>query len=132
MATRETRRKITIFGKFEYSPKWPFSEMCRTRQTRRHLPTWFARSRQNRRHSPKAIFEKNVTHLAKFAQVLSESPEFGARGHSLVKMPSNNIVNVNIDVELKNTDLRWSKKRWSTINKSGFTNTSRWVHFVLS
>jgi hypothetical protein len=29
-------------------------------------------------------------------------------------MPSNNIVNVKHDVELKNTDFRWSKKRWST------------------
>jgi hypothetical protein len=25
-------------------------------------------------------------------------------------MPSNNIVNINTDVELKNTDFRWSKK----------------------
>ena len=29
---------------------------------------------------------------------------------------SNNIVNINIAVaELKNTDFRWSKKRWSTM-----------------
>jgi hypothetical protein len=32
---------------------------------------------------PKAIFEKNVTSLAKFARVLSESREFGASGYSL-------------------------------------------------
>ncbi len=32
-----------------------------------------------------------------------------------VKVPSNNIVSFNIDVELKNTDFRWSKTRWSTM-----------------
>jgi hypothetical protein len=48
------------FSKFEYSPdirhfwrirvlaKMAFLEMCRTRQTRRHLPTWFDRTRQTR------------------------------------------------------------------------------------
>ncbi len=87
------------FIEFEYSPKWPFSEMCRTRQTRRHSPacfartrqtcrhspTYFARTRQTRRHSPKAIFEKNVTRLDTFAQVMSESHKFGASGHCLAK-----------------------------------------------
>jgi hypothetical protein len=29
----------------------------------------FCETRQTRRHSPKAIFEKNVTHLAKFARL---------------------------------------------------------------
>ncbi len=41
-------------------------------------------TRQTRRHSPEAIFEKNVTLLAKFARVTRESREFGASGHSLV------------------------------------------------
>ncbi len=48
-ANLSTRLKFTIFGEFKYLPKWPFSEMCRTRQTRRHLPTCFARTRQTRR-----------------------------------------------------------------------------------
>jgi hypothetical protein len=52
LANLSTRWKFTIFGEFKYSPKWPFSEMCRTRQTRQHLPTWFAQTRQTRRHSP--------------------------------------------------------------------------------
>ena len=83
-STRQTRR---------HSPTC----FARTRQTRRHLPTCFARTRQTRktrrhsptcfartrRHSPKAIFEKNVTRLAKFAQVLSESRKFGTSCHSL-------------------------------------------------
>jgi hypothetical protein len=30
-------------------------------------------------------------------------------------VPSNNIVNFNIDVELKNTHFRWSKTRWPTM-----------------
>jgi hypothetical protein len=44
------------------------------------LPTFtkqFGRTRQTCRHLSKAIFEKNVTRLAKFAQVLSESRKFG-------------------------------------------------------
>ena len=50
-------------------------------------------------------------------------------------MPSNNIVNVNIDVELKNTDFRWSKKRWSTMGcphwKNFFLNISEksYLHY---
>ncbi len=44
----------------------------------------FGRTRQTRRHSPNAIFEKNVTCLAKFARVLSESHEFGASGQCLI------------------------------------------------
>ena len=45
-----------------------------------HLPS----TRQTRQHSPKAIFEKNVTRLDKFARVMGESREFGASGHCLV------------------------------------------------
>jgi hypothetical protein len=44
----------------------------------------FGRTRQTRRHSPNAIFEKNVTRLAKFARVLSESHKFGASGQCLI------------------------------------------------
>jgi len=32
---------------------------------------------------PKAIFEKNVTRLTKFAQVMSESRQFGVNGRCL-------------------------------------------------
>ncbi len=49
-----------------------------------HLPSRVARTRQTRRHSPKAIFEKNVTCLAKFARVTCESRKFGTSGNSLV------------------------------------------------
>jgi len=62
--------------------------MCRTRQTRRHLPSRAARSRQTRRHLPKAIFEKNVTRLDTFARVIGHFGEFGASGHCLVIMPN--------------------------------------------
>ncbi len=40
-------------------------------------------TRQTRQHSSKAISEKNVTRLNKFARVTRESREFGASGHSL-------------------------------------------------
>jgi hypothetical protein len=48
-----------------------------------HSPANLANS-STRRHSPKAIFEKNVTRLDKFAGVIGESREFGASGHCLV------------------------------------------------
>ncbi len=41
-------------------------------------------TRQTRPHLPKAIFEKNVTCLDKFARVTRESREFGTSGGSLV------------------------------------------------
>ncbi len=34
LSNSSTRQKFTNFGKFEYSPKWPFSEIFQTRQTR--------------------------------------------------------------------------------------------------
>jgi hypothetical protein len=113
LANLSTRVKLAVFGECEYSPKWPFSEICktcqtrrhspsrvartrqtrrhspsrvgRTRQTRQHSPSRVARTRQTRRHSPKAIFEKNVTRLDKFARVTRESREFGASGHCLIQ-----------------------------------------------
>jgi riboflavin biosynthesis pyrimidine reductase len=69
--TRQTRRHFP-------------SRVVRTRQTRRHSPSRVARTRQTCRHSPKAIFEKNVTRLDKFARVTRESCEFGVSGHSLI------------------------------------------------
>jgi hypothetical protein len=56
----------------EYSPDSPtFAKLfCKTCQTRQH--------------SPKAIFEKNVTRLAKFARVICESRKFGASSHCLI------------------------------------------------
>ncbi len=60
-----------------------FSEMCQTRQTRRHLPSRAARSRQTRQHLPKAIFEKNVTRLDTFARIMSEYHKFGVSGRCL-------------------------------------------------
>jgi hypothetical protein len=74
-STRQTRRHL---------PTW-FARTRQTRQTRQHSPTCFARTRQTRQHSPKAIFEKNVTRLDTFARVMSESREFGASGHCLKK-----------------------------------------------
>jgi hypothetical protein len=32
LSNSSTRQKFAIFGKFEYSPKWPFSETRQTRQ----------------------------------------------------------------------------------------------------
>jgi hypothetical protein len=69
-STRQTRRHLPI-------------TFARTRQTRRHLPSHVARTRQTCRHSPKAIFEKNVTRLDTFAQVIHHFCEFGASGHCL-------------------------------------------------
>jgi hypothetical protein len=46
LANLSTRAKLAIFGEFELSPKWPFSEICKTRQTHRHSPSRVARTRQ--------------------------------------------------------------------------------------
>jgi hypothetical protein len=68
------------------SPNSPtFAELCcadspNSPTFANHLPS----TRQTRRHSPNAIFEKNVTRLATFAQVIRHSREFGASGHCLV------------------------------------------------
>ena len=40
-----TRRKFAIFGEFEYSPKWSFLKIGRTRYIRRHSPTCFGWTR---------------------------------------------------------------------------------------
>ncbi len=55
-ANSSTRQKFAIFGEFKYSPKWPFSEMCRTRQTRQHLPCHVARTCQTREREGMAGF----------------------------------------------------------------------------
>ncbi len=49
----------------------------------RHSPSHFASTRQTRQHSPKAIFEKNVTRLAKFARVIRETRADFASSHCL-------------------------------------------------
>jgi hypothetical protein len=41
LASASTRQKISIFGEYSHSPKWPFSEICETRQARQHLPSNF-------------------------------------------------------------------------------------------
>jgi hypothetical protein len=99
-ANSSTRPKIAVFGEYSHSPKQPFSEICetrqtcrhlpsrvgrtcwhlpnhfaRTRRTRRHLPNHFARTRQTRRHLPKAIFEKNVTRLTKICASNERVPQ---------------------------------------------------------
>ncbi len=56
-----TRPKFTIFVEFEDSPKWPISEMCWTRQTRRHSPSRVTRTRQTRRHSPSRVARTRQT-----------------------------------------------------------------------
>ncbi len=45
LSNLSTRQKFTIFGELEYSPKWPFWKIGRTRYIRRHWPPYFARTR---------------------------------------------------------------------------------------
>jgi hypothetical protein len=94
LANSSTRQKFAIFGWCEYSPKRPFSEICETRHTRRHLPSpvartpqtrqdlpsRVARTHQTRRHSPKPCCADSLdSQKASLASVtrLSESGEFG-------------------------------------------------------
>ncbi len=51
LANWSTRAKLAIFGECEYSPKRPFSEICETRQTRRHSPSRVARTFANIRQT---------------------------------------------------------------------------------
>ncbi len=90
-ANSSTRVKLAVFGECEYSPKRPFSKMCETRQTRRHLPNRVARTRQTRRHSPSRVARTRQTrrhspsHVARTRQtrkrrVLREFSESGESG----------------------------------------------------
>ncbi len=69
LANLSTRAKLAVFGECEYSPKRPFSEMCWTRQTRRHSPSRVARTRQTR--------ERRVWHILCEFSESGESGEFG-------------------------------------------------------
>jgi hypothetical protein len=60
-----TRQKFAILANSSTRQKWPFFG---------NVPDW----------PNKAIFEKKVTRIAKFARALSESREFGASGHCLI------------------------------------------------
>jgi hypothetical protein len=69
------------FAKFAKLAK----NILNTRQTRIRQNVASCGTRQTRPHSPKAIFEKNVTRLTKFARVIRNSHEFGASSHCLGK-----------------------------------------------
>jgi hypothetical protein len=61
LANSSTRAKLAVFGECEYSPKRPFSEICETRQTRRHSPSRVARTRQTRRLPPSRVARTRQT-----------------------------------------------------------------------
>ncbi len=83
LSNSSTRQKFTSFGKFEYSPKWPFWKIGRTRyirptfanhfpRTRYIRPTFanhFARTRQTR--------ERQVWQVWQLLHEFSEFGEFG-------------------------------------------------------
>ncbi len=69
-STPQTRRHLpSTFARTRQTRRHSPSGVARTRQTRRHSPSRVARTRQTCRHLPKAVFEKNVTRLAKFANL---------------------------------------------------------------
>ncbi len=87
-STRQTCRHLpTCFGRTRYIRRHSPTYFAWTRYIRGHSPTYFARTRQTRRHSPKGFFEKNVTRLDTFSQVICHSGEFGASGHCLIFIP---------------------------------------------
>jgi hypothetical protein len=67
LASASTHQKISIFGEYLHSPKWPFSKKLRD------LPDLLTFAN--------AIFEKNVTRFAKFARVLLKSGKLCACNH---------------------------------------------------
>jgi hypothetical protein len=48
LSNSSTRRKFANFGEFEYSPKWPFSEIFQTRQTQIRQTVTLRSTRQTR------------------------------------------------------------------------------------
>ncbi len=94
LANSSTRQKFAFFGEFEYSPKRPFSEICETRQTRRHLPSrvartcqtcrdspsHVARTRQAHQHSPSRVAQTRQTCERRVWQVLRKFSESGESG----------------------------------------------------
>ncbi len=48
LSNSSTRQKFANFGEFEYSPKWPFSEIFQTRQTRIRQTVTLRSTRQTR------------------------------------------------------------------------------------
>jgi hypothetical protein len=69
LANLSTCQKFAIFGKYSNLPTWSFSEMCRTRQTRQHLPPCFARTCQTRQHLPnhlQALADSRKASLSSF------------------------------------------------------------------
>ncbi len=63
-----THQKFAIFGEYSNLPTWSFSKMCWTRQTRRHLPTCFARTRQTCQHMPNHLQELARLTKGKFVE----------------------------------------------------------------
>ncbi len=68
------------FAKFA----WLAKNILNTCQTCIHQNVAICGTRQTRPHSPKAIFEKNVTRLAKFVRVIRDTCKFGASSHCLI------------------------------------------------
>ncbi len=52
LVNSSTRPKLPVFGEYSLLPKWTFSEICETRQTRQHWPSIFGKTCQTRPHSP--------------------------------------------------------------------------------
>ncbi len=67
--TRQTRRHLPDSPRLFYAYKICYLCLKRPILSCALAPSLVARTCQTRRHSPKAIFEKNVTRLDKFARV---------------------------------------------------------------
>ena len=101
LSNSSTRQKFASFGEFEYSPKWPFWKIGRTRYIRPTFANQFPRTRYIRptfanqfprtqyicSRSTLATFEKNMTRLDTFARVIRQFGKFGAIGHCLGRRP---------------------------------------------
>ncbi len=65
------------FVEFEYSPKWSFWKIGRTRYIRQHSPTCFGWTRYIRRHSPNHFARTRWTRERQVWRLLHEFSEFG-------------------------------------------------------
>ena len=79
LANSSTSQKFGVFGQCEYLPKWPFSEICKTRQTVYRVLARLADIRQTvlQRLARLANIRQAVYRvLARLADIRQHSPKF--------------------------------------------------------
>ena len=90
--TRQTRQAFLGYLPNLHLPKMAYHATCQTFGSFGRCFDYVESGRfyinYNLSHLPRAVFEKNVTHLTKFVRVMSESGKWCMSGHCLVQTQS--------------------------------------------